>query len=240
MPPQLTGCDALPIRMRFLVVTSVPTCASTGCPSGRSHQPLRRLRRASSPRAHFTPGPIRRSGVKSRCYFARKAGAHKKRDAGCAGTPTGASQLNPAMRLAATAGARARWAAADGLYHYARPGLRDHPADGPARARHGPGRASADHALVGELDPADWLRPAECTGWSVRDVVAHMIGGNEELSRPVRLIRRVGVGGAVERAGPQVGEGPVAVVITVGDGEAVPLPVPDRDTVPPALLPSLA
>jgi len=66
-----------------------------------------------------------------------------------------------------------------------------------------------------------------------------MIGGNEELSRPVRLIRRVGVGGAVERAGPQVGEGPVAVVITVGDGEAVPPPVPDRDTVPQALLPSL-
>jgi hypothetical protein len=71
-------------------------------------------------------------------------------------------------------------------------------------------------------------------------VVAHMIGGNEELSRPVRLIRRERVGGAVEPAGPQVGEGPVAVVITVGDGEVVPLPVPERDTVPPALLPSLA
>ena len=102
------------------------------------------------------------------------------------------------------------------------------------------GELARTHALLGELDPADWLRLAECTGWSVRDVVAHMIGGNEELSRPVRLIRRVRVGGAVERAGPQVGEGPVAVVITVGDGEAVPLPVPDRDTVPPALLPSLA
>jgi hypothetical protein len=51
------------------------------------------------------------------------------------------------------------------------------------------GELARTHALLGELDPADWLRPAECTGWSVRDVVAHMVGGNEELSRPVRLIR---------------------------------------------------
>jgi uncharacterized protein (TIGR03083 family) len=53
------------------------------------------------------------------------------------------------------------------------------------------GELARTHALLGELDPADWLRPAGCTGWSIRDVVAHIMGGNEELSRAVRLVRRV-------------------------------------------------
>jgi uncharacterized protein (TIGR03086 family) len=30
-------------------------------------------------------------------------------------------------------------------------------------------------ALIG---PADWSRPTPCTGWSVRDLVSHVVGGN--------------------------------------------------------------
>lgn len=47
------------------------------------------------------------------------------------------------------------------------------------------------HALLGDLGPADWQRPTDCAGWTVHDVVAHMIGQYEELARPGRLIRRV-------------------------------------------------
>ena len=50
---------------------------------------------------------------------------------------------------------------------------------------------SRTQALLGELEPADWRRRTGCAGWCVRDVVAHMIGENEELARPTRLIRRV-------------------------------------------------
>ena len=53
------------------------------------------------------------------------------------------------------------------------------------------GELSRTQALLHDLDPAEWLRPSDCAGWSVRDVVAHMIGENEELSRPTRLVRRI-------------------------------------------------
>lgn len=32
-------------------------------------------------------------------------------------------------------------------------------------------------ALVESLDPDDWNKPTACTGWSVRDIVAHQAGG---------------------------------------------------------------
>lgn len=46
-------------------------------------------------------------------------------------------------------------------------------------------------ALLGGLDPADWERPTDCVGWSVHDVVAHVVGQCEEMARPDRLVRRV-------------------------------------------------
>ena len=67
------------------------------------------------------------------------------------------------------------------------------------------GELARTHALLGDLDPADWLRLTDCTGWRVRDVVAHIIGGNEELPRPARLIRRVRM--ARRLAGPDDGDG---------------------------------
>jgi uncharacterized protein (TIGR03083 family) len=53
------------------------------------------------------------------------------------------------------------------------------------------GELSRTQALLGDLDPAEWLRATDCAGWSVRDVVAHMIGENEELCRPTLLVRRI-------------------------------------------------
>ena len=46
------------------------------------------------------------------------------------------------------------------------------------------GELARTHALLCDLDPADWLRLTDCTGWRVRDVVAHIISGNEELPGP--------------------------------------------------------
>lgn len=102
--------------------------------------------------------------MKSRCFFGRKAGRAQEKRRGLCWDRTGASQLNRAMRLAATAGAHARWAAADGLDHYARPGRRDHPADAPARARHGPGRASADPCVASSSEvsmPKNRVKPSD-------------------------------------------------------------------------------
>ena len=46
-------------------------------------------------------------------------------------------------------------------------------------------------ALLRSLDAADWRRPTACTGWTVHDVVAHLIGQCEEWARPDRMIRRI-------------------------------------------------
>jgi uncharacterized protein (TIGR03083 family) len=45
--------------------------------------------------------------------------------------------------------------------------------------------------LLRDLDPADWVRPTACPGWTVHDVVAHVTGQSEGMARPDRLIRRV-------------------------------------------------
>jgi uncharacterized protein (TIGR03083 family) len=46
-------------------------------------------------------------------------------------------------------------------------------------------------AVLRDLSSADWRRPTPCTGWTVHDVVAHMVGQVEELARPDRLITRI-------------------------------------------------
>jgi uncharacterized protein (TIGR03083 family) len=45
--------------------------------------------------------------------------------------------------------------------------------------------------LLRSLSPADWLRPTDCTDWTVRDVVAHMIGQYDGSARPNRMLRRI-------------------------------------------------
>lgn len=45
--------------------------------------------------------------------------------------------------------------------------------------------------LLRSLGEEDWERPTDCTGWSVHDVVAHLVGQFEGAARPDRLLRRV-------------------------------------------------
>ncbi|MEV0007326.1 maleylpyruvate isomerase family mycothiol-dependent enzyme [Streptomyces sp. NPDC047973] len=42
-----------------------------------------------------------------------------------------------------------------------------------------------------ELPDADWQRPTPCTGWTVRDMLAHTVGQYEELPRPWVAVRRI-------------------------------------------------
>lgn len=41
-----------------------------------------------------------------------------------------------------------------------------------------PGLSAKLFTLLGELSPHDWNLPTICAGWSVKDVVAHLLGGN--------------------------------------------------------------
>ncbi len=45
------------------------------------------------------------------------------------------------------------------------------------------GELEAFLALLRDLGPDDWQRPTDCTGWSVRDVVAHVTGAMEDGAR---------------------------------------------------------
>lgn len=42
-----------------------------------------------------------------------------------------------------------------------------------------------------ELSDEDWQRPTTCTGWTVRDMLAHIVGQYEELPRPWVSVRRI-------------------------------------------------
>lgn len=66
-------------------------------------------------------------------------------------------------------------------------------AEAHARAREAYRLFAAD---VAALAPADWGRPTDCEGWSVRDLVGHMVGAQRaaasvrELLRQQRAVRR--------------------------------------------------
>ena len=55
--------------------------------------------------------------------------------------------------------------------------------------------ADAEYAalltLLRDLASEDWEHPTDCTGWSVRDVVAHTIGALDEAAHPLTLVRHV-------------------------------------------------
>ncbi|MEU4263395.1 maleylpyruvate isomerase family mycothiol-dependent enzyme [Streptomyces argenteolus] len=42
-----------------------------------------------------------------------------------------------------------------------------------------------------ELSDEDWHRPTACDGWTVRDMLAHVVGQYEELPRPWVALRRI-------------------------------------------------
>ncbi|MFE9674389.1 maleylpyruvate isomerase family mycothiol-dependent enzyme [Streptomyces sp. NPDC006259] len=49
----------------------------------------------------------------------------------------------------------------------------------------------ASLAVMGSLDAEAWSKPTACTGWTVRDMVAHEVGQFEELAKPWLMIARV-------------------------------------------------
>jgi uncharacterized protein (TIGR03083 family) len=60
-------------------------------------------------------------------------------------------------------------------------------------------------AMVAAFDAVDWTRPTDCTGWRVREMVAHLAGAAEEACRlPVLLRHQLGAVNGLRR-----GEGAV-------------------------------
>jgi uncharacterized protein (TIGR03083 family) len=52
----------------------------------------------------------------------------------------------------------------------------------------------ASLALLRKLDDQDWARPTDCPGWTVTDVVAHMVGQYQEQARFLTMLRRLRLG----------------------------------------------
>lgn len=48
--------------------------------------------------------------------------------------------------------------------------------------------------LLRRLDPDDWAKPTDCTRWSVRDVVVHLVASAQAQANPVEFARQVRVG----------------------------------------------
>lgn len=49
-------------------------------------------------------------------------------------------------------------------------------------------------SLLGSLSAEQWAAPTDCTGWSVRDVVVHLIASAQAQASPVEFLRQVLVG----------------------------------------------
>jgi uncharacterized protein (TIGR03083 family) len=47
--------------------------------------------------------------------------------------------------------------------------------------------------LLEGLDPEEWALPTDCAPWTVRDMVAHVVGNTEESVSPARMVRDVAV-----------------------------------------------
>ncbi|HUH06618.1 MAG TPA: maleylpyruvate isomerase family mycothiol-dependent enzyme, partial [Egibacteraceae bacterium] len=48
--------------------------------------------------------------------------------------------------------------------------------------------------LLRRLEPDEWERPTDCDRWTVRQVVAHVVGASEEITRPWISLRRIAIG----------------------------------------------
>jgi uncharacterized protein (TIGR03083 family) len=54
-------------------------------------------------------------------------------------------------------------------------------------------------AVVDELADADWTRPTDCVGWSVRDVLGHLLGMWELQADPAERARQIGAAAEAAR-----------------------------------------
>ena len=59
-------------------------------------------------------------------------------------------------------------------------------------------------ALLQTLGDAAWEQPTDCTGWDVRQVVAHLVGAAESNARIPEFLRQARLGRAVRRGRPLV------------------------------------
>jgi len=48
-------------------------------------------------------------------------------------------------------------------------------------------------AVVDTLSPQDWLRPTDCTGWTVRNMIGHLLGMAMMQADPAELRRQIGI-----------------------------------------------
>jgi uncharacterized protein (TIGR03083 family) len=58
--------------------------------------------------------------------------------------------------------------------------------------------------LLRTLDAADWNRPTDCAGWTVADVVAHLVGQFEETARPWVMLRRLRAAARIHPGLPRI------------------------------------
>lgn len=49
-------------------------------------------------------------------------------------------------------------------------------------------------ALLRTLEPDEWKLPTDCDRWTVRNMLAHLVGSSQEMGRPWITVRRVVVG----------------------------------------------
>jgi uncharacterized protein (TIGR03083 family) len=58
--------------------------------------------------------------------------------------------------------------------------------------------------VLAALSADDWQRPTECTGWSVRDMVAHLAGAAESTASVAEVLRQAWGGRTLRQGGPLV------------------------------------
>lgn len=65
------------------------------------------------------------------------------------------------------------------------------------------------YALLRSLDAADWSRSTDCTAWTVRHMLAHLVGASEGFANPLELLHQYGTGRRLIRQGRADGSQPV-------------------------------
>jgi uncharacterized protein (TIGR03083 family) len=58
--------------------------------------------------------------------------------------------------------------------------------------------------VLAALDPDDWRRPTDCAGWTVHDVVAHLVGAAESTASVREMRRQQKLGRALRPGEPDV------------------------------------
>ena len=81
-------------------------------------------------------------------------------------------------------------------------------------------------ALLRSLQPGDLGKPTDCTSWTVRDMVGHLVGAAEGFSSPAELLSQYARGLLLIRRGKSDGRQPVdgANAVQVADRAGLTYP----------------